>query len=138
MSEEKRLPVCLSQAKIEKTVNNSHTTTQKRTNNGFREPKPGRIHRSTSTATSVLSTFRITLRRRGWGGGGGGGVGGWLGADYMNRAGLFWKYTKYQQVHGNKPMGDAGSPSCKLGSVQLNLKISVKRQTDPYGKAMKK
>ena len=74
------------------------------------------------------------------GGEGGGGVelGGWLGADYMNRAGLFWKYTKYQQVHGNKPMGDAGSPSCKLGSVQLNLKISVKRQTDPYGKAMKK
>ena len=29
-------------------------------------------------------------------------------------------------------------PPFKKGSVQLNLKKNMKRQTDPYGKAMKK
>ena len=48
------------------------------------------------------------------------------------------KYIKYQQVHSNKPTSDAGSPSCRPGSVQLNLQKNMKRQTDPYGKAMKK
>ena len=28
------------------------------------------------------------------------------------------KYIKYQQVHSNKPMSGAGSPSCRPGSVQ--------------------
>ena len=31
------------------------------------------------------------------------------------------KYIKYQQVHSNNPMSGAGSPSCRAGSVQLNL-----------------
>ena len=31
------------------------------------------------------------------------------------------KYIKYQQVHSNEPMSGAGSPSCRPGSVQLNL-----------------
>ena len=32
------------------------------------------------------------------------------------------KYIKCQKVHSNKPMSGAGSPSCRPGSVQLNLK----------------
>ena len=35
-------------------------------------------------------------------------------------------------------MSGVGSPGCRPGSVQLNLYTNVKRQTDPYGKAMKK
>ena len=30
-------------------------------------------------------------------------------------------------------MSGAGSPSCRPGSVQLNLYKNIKRQTDPYG-----
>ena len=48
------------------------------------------------------------------------------------------KSIKCQQVHSNKPMSGAGSPSCRPGSVQLNLSKNMIRQTDPYGKAMKK
>ena len=33
----------------------------------------------------------------------------------------------------NKPMSGARSPSCRPGSVQLNLWKNMKRQTDPYG-----
>ena len=32
-----------------------------------------------------------------------------------------YTYIKCQQVHSNKPMSGAGSPSCRPGSVQLNL-----------------
>ena len=35
-------------------------------------------------------------------------------------------------------MSGAGSPSFRPGRVQLNLQQNIKRQTDPYGKAMKK
>ena len=35
--------------------------------------------------------------------------------------GKYGKYINYQQVHINKPMSGAGSPSCRAGSVQLNL-----------------
>ena len=35
-------------------------------------------------------------------------------------------------------MSGAGSPSCRPVSVQLNFSENMKRQTDPYGKAMKK
>ena len=35
-------------------------------------------------------------------------------------------------------MSGAGSPSFRPGSVQLNLQKNMKRQTDPYGKVMKK
>ena len=38
---------------------------------------------------------------------------------------------KCQQVHSNKPMSGAGSPSCRPESVQLNLWKNMKRQTDP-------
>ena len=31
------------------------------------------------------------------------------------------KYIKCQQAHSNKPMSGAGSPSCRPGSVQLNV-----------------
>ena len=31
------------------------------------------------------------------------------------------KYLKCQQNHSNKPVSGAGSPSCRPGSVQLNL-----------------
>ena len=40
--------------------------------------------------------------------------------------------------HSNKPMSFAGSPSCRPASVRLNLWKNAKRQTDPYGKAIKK
>ena len=34
---------------------------------------------------------------------------------------VFLKYLKCQQNHNNKPMSGARSPSCRPGSVQLNL-----------------
>ena len=39
--------------------------------------------------------------------------------------------------HGKKPISLA-SPSCRPGSVQLNLYKNMKRQIDPYSKEMKK
>ena len=33
-------------------------------------------------------------------------------------------YIKCQQVHSNKPMNGAGSPSGRPGSVQLNLSVA--------------
>ena len=51
--------------------------------------------------------------------------------------GFLW-YLKCQQNHSNKPISGAGSPSCRPGSVQLNVYENMKRHTDPYGKAMKK
>ena len=51
---------------------------------------------------------------------------------------LLKEYIKYQQVHSNKSISGAGSPSCRPGSGQLNLQKNMNRQTDSYGKAMKK
>ena len=44
----------------------------------------------------------------------------------------FFLYLKCQQNHSNKPMSGAGSPSCRPGSVQLNLYKNIKRQIDPH------
>ena len=56
----------------------------------------------------------------------------------MDNAEKISKYIKCQQVHSNKPLSGAGPSSCIPGSVQLNLHKNMKRQTDPFGKAMKK
>ena len=44
----------------------------------------------------------------------------------------------FSKVQSNKPMSGAVFPSCRPGSVQLNLYKNMKRQTDPYGRAMKR
>ena len=51
-----------------------------------------------------------------------------------------WELIKKicQQVHSNKPMSGARSPSYRPGSVQLNLQKRMTWQSDPYCKAMKK
>ena len=43
---------------------------------------------------------------------------------------------KYQQVHSDKSLSGAGSPTCDQYNNTRLQKI-IKRQTEPYGKAMK-
>ena len=51
----------------------------------------------------------------------------------------FYQNIKYQQVHSEKLLSGAVSPSCRPGGLDQysnNLRKIIKRQTDPYVKAI--